>query len=52
MHWNILIFKNFPFEVLNGKIIYTQVDYPAEFDSLLKDKVHDNTLTAITTSSQ
>lgn len=56
MHWNILIFKNFlknrKIEVLNGNIIYTQVDYLAEFDALLKDKVHDNTSTEITTSSQ
>lgn len=52
MHWNILIFKNFPLEVLIGNIIYTQVDYLAEFEALLRNKVHDNTSTEITTNSQ
>lgn len=45
-------FKNFPLEVLNQNIIYTQVDYLAEFEALLKDKVHDNTSTEVNTNSQ
>lgn len=51
MHWNILILRT-SLEVLNQNIIYTQVDYLAEFAALLKDKVHDNTSTEINTNSQ